>query len=281
MNYAELVSAIQAYTENTETNFVAEIPVFVRQAEQRIYNVAQPSFLRENVTGVLTTGNKFLQCPTDFLSTYSLAVYPYNSTTATGTSGLKTIVVGSNTGIAAGQQVTGTGIGTNALVRSISGTTITLTVANSATVSGTVIFQGDNLFLLNKDVNFIREAYPLTSQLSQPKHYAIFGPRSDDEAELTFIVGPTPNAGYTAELHYYYYPESIVTASTTWLGDNFDSVLLYGSLVEAYTYMKGEPDMLKLYQERYVQAIALYKNLADGKQRGDAYRDGQVRIAVS
>ena len=281
MNYAELVSAIQAYTENTETNFVAEIPVFVRQAEQRIYNTAQPSFLRKNVTGVLTTGNKFLQCPTDFLSAYSLGIFSNNSTTATGTSGLKTIVVASTTGIAVGQQVTGTGIGTNALVRSIASTTITLTVANSATVSGTVVFQGDNIYLLNKDVNFIREAYPLSSQLSEPKHYAIFGPRSDDEAELTFILGPTPNASYTAELHYYYYPESIVTASTTWLGDNFDSTLLYGSLMEAYTYMKGEPDMLKLYQERYVQAIALYKNLADGKQRGDAYRDGQVRVAVS
>ena len=281
MNYAELVSAIQAYTENTETNFVAEIPVFVRQAEQRIYNVAQPSNLRKNVTGVLTTGNKYLQCPTDFLSVYSLAVYPYNSTTATGTSGLKTIIVASTTGIAVGQQVTGTGIGVNALVRSIASTTITLTVANSGTVSGTVIFQGDNLYLLDKDVNFIREAYPLTSQLGEPKHYAIFGPRSDNEKELTFIVGPTPNSAYTAELHYFYYPESIVTASTTWLGDNFDSTLLYGSLVEAYTYMKGEPDMLKLYQDRYVQAIALYKNLADGKQRGDAYRDGQVRVAVS
>ena len=281
MNYAQLVSAIQAYTENTETNFVAEIPVFVRQAEQRIYNVAQPSFLRETVTGVLTTGNKFLQCPTDFLSAYSLGIFANNSTTATGTSGLKTIVVASTTGIAAGQQVTGTGIGVNALVRGIVGTTVTLTVANSGTVSGTVIFQGDNLYLLNKDVNFIREAYPLTSQLGEPKHYAIFGPRSDNERELTFILGPTPNANYTAELHYYYYPESIVTAGTTWLGDNFDSVLLYGSLIEAYTYMKGEADMLKLYQERYVQAIALYKNLADGKQRGDAYRDGQVRVAVS
>jgi hypothetical protein len=260
---------------------VAEIPVFVKQAEQRIYNVAQPANLRQNVTGTLTTGNKYLQCPTDFLSTYSLAIFPNNSTTATGTSGLKTIVVASTTGIAAGQQVTGTGIGTNALVRSIASTTVTLTVANSATVSGTVIFQGDNLFLINKDVNFIREAYPLSSQLSEPKHYAIFGPRSDNVNELTFIVGPTPNAAYSAELHYFYAPESIVTASTTWLGDNFDSVLLYGSLVEAYTYMKGEPDMLKLYQERYVQAIALYKNLADGKQRGDAYRDGQVRVSVS
>lgn len=281
MNYADLVSAIQAYTENTETSFVAEIPVFVRQAEQRIYNVAQPSFLRKNVVGFLTTGNKFLQCPTDFLSAYSLAIFPQNSTTATGTSGLKTIVVASTTGIAAGQQVTGTGIGVNALVRSIASTTVTLTVANSATVSGTVIFQGDNLYLLNKDVNFIREAYPFTSQLSEPKHYAIFGPRSDNEAELTFIVGPTPDSGYAAELHYFYYPESIVTAGTTWLGDNFDSTLLYGSLVEAYTYMKGEADMLKLYQDRYVQAIALYKNLSDGKQRGDAFRDGQVRVSVS
>ncbi len=281
MNYADLVSAIQAYTENTETDFVANIHVFVKQAEQRIYNVAQPSFLRKNVTGALTTGNKFLQCPTDFLSTYSLAIFPQNTTTATGTAALKTIVVASATGIAAGQQVTGTGIGVNALVRSISGTTITLTVANSATVSGSVVFQGDNIYLLNKDVNFIREAYPFTSQLSEPKHYAIFGPRSDDEAELTFIVGPTPDAAYMAELHYFYYPESIVTAGTTWLGDNFDSTLLYGSLVEAYTYMKGEADLLKLYQDRYVQAVALYKNLADGKQRGDAYRDGQVRVAVS
>ena len=122
MNYADLGSAIQAYTENTETDFVAEIPVFVRQAEQRIYNVAQPSFLRKNVTGALTTGNKYLQCPTDFLSAYSLGIFANNSTTATGTSGLKTIVVASASGIAAGQQVTGTGIGTNALVRSISGT---------------------------------------------------------------------------------------------------------------------------------------------------------------
>jgi hypothetical protein len=98
---------------------------------------------------------------------------------------------------------------------------------------------------------------------------------------LTIIVGPTPNATYVAELHYYYYPESIVTAGTTWLGDNFDSVLLYGTLCEALVYMKGEGDMIQLAQERYTQAIALYKNLGDGKQRGDAYRDGQVRVQVS
>jgi hypothetical protein len=255
----------------------------IKQAEQRVYNTVQIANLRRNVTGVLTPGNKYLACPNDFLSTYSLAVFPYNSTTATGSSGGYTITVASNTGIAAGQQVTGTGIGTNCIVRSVSGTTITLTVANSGAVSGTIVFQGDYLYLLNKDVNFIREAYPLSAYAAEPKHYAIFGPNSSDINELTFIVGPTPSANYYAELHYYYYPESIVTANNTWLGDNFDSVLLYGTLAEAGTYMKSGPDdgMYTLYQERYVQAMALLKNLGDGKQRMDAYRDGQVRVAVA
>jgi hypothetical protein len=135
--------------------------------------------------------------------------------------------------------------------------------------------------LLNKDVNFIREAYPNPTSTGKPKHYAIFGPQTNAITELSFIVGPTPDVSYLAELHYYYYPESIVTAGTTWLGDNFDSVLLYGTLCEAIAFMKGDPDLVKLYQDRYVQAIALYKNLADGKQRSDAYRDGQVRISVS
>lgn len=279
MNYTQLVTQVGDYCENTFPT--DNINVFIRQAEQRIYNLAQPANLRKNVTGVLTTGNKYLQCPADFLSVYSLAVYPYNTTTATGTSGQKTIVVASTTGISVDQQVTGTGIGTNAQVRSISGTTITLTVANSSTVSGSLIFQGDYLYLLNKDVNFIREAYPLSAFASEPRHYAIFGPRSDDVNELTFIVGPTPSAAYNAELHYNYYPESIVTAGTTWLGDNFDSVLLYGTICEAFFYMKGEEGMVKMAQDRYVQAVALYKNLADGKQRADAYRDGQVRTAVS
>ena len=279
MNYADLVTQVNDYCENSFPT--DNMNTFIRQAEQRVYNTVQIANLRKNVTGFLSVGNKYLQCPTDFLSTYSLAVYPYNTTTATGTSGAKTIVVASTTGIAVGQQVTGTGIGTNAQVRSIASTTITLTVANSATVSGSVLFQGDYLYLLNKDVNFIREAYPLSAQVSEPKHYAIFGPRSTNVNELTFIVGPTPDAAYSAELHYYYYPESIVTAGTTWLGDNFDSVLLYGTICEALVYMKGEEGMVKLAQERYVQAIALLKNLGDGKQRADAYRDGQVRVAVS
>ena len=140
---------------------------------------------------------------------------------------------------------------------------------------------GDYVYLLNKDVNFIREAYPSSSATGLPQHYAIFGPSTSDSKELSFILGPTPNTNYGVELHFYYYPESIVTAGQTWLGDNFDSALLYGTMCEAVTYMKGEADMVKLYQDRYVQAIALLKNLGDGKQRMDAYRDGQVRVAVS
>jgi len=281
MNYSELVTQVNDYCENSFPT--DNMNVFIRQAEQRIYNTAQPANLRKNVTGSLSSGNKYLAAPGDFLSVYSLAIYPYNTTTATGTSGQKTIVVASATGIAVGQQVTGTGIGTNSVVRSIAGTTITLTVANSNTVSGSVVFQGDYLYLLNKDVNFIREAYPLSAFASEPKHYAIFGPTvlGGITNELTLIVGPTPDSSYNAELHYNYYPESIVTAGTTWLGDNFDSVLLYGPICEALVYMKGDQGMLTVAQERYVQAIALYKNLSDGKQRADAYRDGQVRVSVS
>jgi hypothetical protein len=98
---------------------------------------------------------------------------------------------------------------------------------------------------------------------------------------LSFILGPTPNAAYNVELHYYYYPTSIVTAGSTWLGDNFDSVLLYGSLVEAYTFMKGEPDLLTLYNTKYNEALALAKRLGDGMERQDAYRSGQFRQAVT
>jgi hypothetical protein len=139
-------------------------------------------------------------------------------------------------------------------------------------------------YLLNKDANFIRQAYPTPNSTGEPKYYALFGPTILNSAittELSLILGPTPDAAYYVELHYYYYPESIVTASTTWLGDNFDSVLLYGTINEALFYTKGEPDLVKTAQDRYVQAIALYKNLADGKQRADAYRDGQLRVAVS
>ena len=133
---------------------------------------------------------------------------------------------------------------------------------------------GEYHYLLNKDVNYIRQAFPFPAVSGRPTHYAYFDAN-------TFILGPTPNATYTMELHYGYYPESIVTAGTTWLGNNFDSALFYGALCEAITFMKGEPDMIKQYQDRYVQAIALLKNLGDGKLRQDAYRDGQVRVQVA
>jgi len=279
MNYTELKAQINDICEN---NFAdVSLDMFTRQAEQKIYNSVQISNLRRNVTGVLTTGNKYLSCPDDFLSTYSLAIYPYNTTTATGTAGQNTIVVASSSGITAGQAVSGVGIATGALVRAVSGTTITLSIVNSGAVSGTIVFQGDFLYLLNKDVNFIREAYPNSSATSQPKHYAIFGPTSTDVRELTFIVGPTPNYNYRAELHYFYYPESIVTAGTTWLGDNFDSALLNGALVEALRFMKGEAADTAVYDKLYLQALTLLKNLGDGKQRADAYRDGQYRMPVT
>jgi len=217
MTYAELVVAVSDYCENTFPT--VDMNIMIKQAEQRIYNTVQVANLRKNVTGLLTSGNKYLSAPDDFLSTYSLAVYP-----------------------SAG---------------------------------------GDYLYLLNKDVNFIRDAYPNPTDTGKPKHYAIFGPQSADVKELTFILGPTPDAGYTAELHYYYYPESIVTASQTWLGDNFDSALLNGTMVEAIRYMKGEKDLVDFYNQMYVQSISLLKNLGDGKQRMDAYRDGQVRNPVS
>jgi hypothetical protein len=153
------------------------------------------------------------------------------------------------------------------------------------------IFSGSGpyTFLLNKDVNFIREAYPTPTDTGTPKYYALFGPTTTagppslPTNELSFILGPTPDATYSAELHYYYYPESITTIASgqTWLGDNFDTVLLYGALVEAYTYMKGEADLVALYDGKYKEALVLAKRLGDGMERQDAYRSGQYRQAVT
>ena len=160
----------------------------------------------------------------------------------------------------------------------------TYSLAVVTDVTGGNLNTGTYEYLLNKDVNYIRQAYPTPNDTGVPKYYALFGPTVSGSSitnELTFIIGPTPDANYDVELHYYYYPESIVTAVNTWLGDNFDSVLLYGSLVEAYTYMKGEADMLALYNQKYVEALALAKRLGDGMERQDAYRSGQFRQAVT
>ena len=208
MNYTELTTNIEDITENSFT--ADQLAMFTQQAEQKIYNTVQIPALRRNVTGTLSSGNKYLGAPTDFLYTYSLAV-----------------------------------------------------------VDGS----GEYHFLLNKDVNFIREAYPTPTATGLPKHYAYF----DDDS---IILGPTPDSNYTMELHYGYYPESIVTANNTWLGDEFDSALLNGALLEALRFMKGEPDMVQMYERMYVQSLKLLKMLGDGKLREDTYRSGQFRMEV-
>jgi len=289
VNYTQLKQLIQDYTQNYETTFVADIPTFVEQAEQRIYNSVQFPSLRKNVTGTITQYNQYLATPNDFLAPYSLAIYENATTTATGTSGTYTITVASATNIALGQIPSGTGIALGALVTNINGLVITLSLPNTGTVSGNVTFQGNFLYLINKDVNFIREVYGNPVAYGTPQYYALFGPTVTSGAitnELSFILGPTPDLNYTAELHYYYYPVSIADTTnnpngTSWLGDNFDTVLLYGSLVEAYTFMKGETDMFTIYNQKYTEALALAKRLGDGMERRDAYRSGQTRIDVS
>ena len=157
-----------------------------------------------------------------------------------------------------------------------------LAVYSLAVIDGS----GNYEYLLNKDVNFLRAAYPNPNSTGIPKYYALFGPTTTNATppaitnELSFMLAPTPDNSYTVELHYYYYPESIVTAGTTWLGDNFDSALLYGALIEAYTYMKGEADVLANYNKRYEESMNLAKRLGDGMERQDAYRSGQVRYPV-
>lgn len=227
MTYTELVNAIQEYTENYESVFVANIPVFIKQTETRVYNTVQLPSIRRNSTGVLSPNNKYLSAPNDFLSVYSLAVIE-------------------NYG-QAGEQYH---------------------------------------FLLNKDVNYIREAYPGPSDTGLPQYYAIFGPTVSGNVttdELSFILGPTPDDTYTVELHYYYYPESITEAADgrTWLGDNYDPVLLYGALREAYLFMKGETDLIQNVEAKYNEALGELKRLGDGLERQDAYRSGQVRVKVT
>jgi hypothetical protein len=301
MNYVQLYQAIQDYSENTESLFVSNIPLFVREAEERIYNSVQIPSLRKNVTGTVTASNKYLSCPNDYLSTYSMAV---------------------------------------------------------------IEATGEYRYLLNKDVNFIREAYPSPTSTGLPKYYALFGSQYSNANELSFLVGPTPDASYNVELHYFYYPVSIVQGAisgsgtiaggslytngtynnvtltggtgngvsadivvsgqtvtsvtiknsgsfyvigdqltcpsssiggsgsgflytitsidnvqgTSWLGDNYDPVLLYGSMREAMLFMKGEADLVKYYDDKYNEALMQLNRLGSGLERGDAYRDGQYRI---
>ena len=313
MNYVQLQQTIQDYSENTEALFVANIPTFVQQAEERVFNTINFPSLRRNVTGTLTAGNKYLSLPNDWLSTYSVAV---------------------------------------------------------------IDTSGNYTYLLNKDVNFIREAYPNPGSANNalPKYYSIFGPQYTLQNELSCILGPTPDASYPVELHYFFYPPSIVqgiitllnvasysvgslytngvytnvpltyttgvngsganatasivvsggvvssvtlqnggsmyvvgdvlTASssyiggtgsgfsiavtavnnstgTSWLGDNFDPVLLYGAMREAMLFMKGEADLVGYYEQKYQEALGLAKRLGDGLERGDSYRDGQTKMNVS
>jgi hypothetical protein len=210
MTYSELVAAINSYSENSFDT--TDVNTFIEQAEQRIFNTVQLPDLRRNQVGNTTSGNKYLTTPSDWLSTYSLAVVDSNN---------------------------------------------------------------EYTYLINKDVNFIRESFPDTDSAfyGKPEYYAIF----DDN---TFILGPTPDQNYTVELHYFYYPTSIVTAGTSWLGDNFDTALFYGSLLEAATYLKAEPDTIANYNQRYMDAISMLKQLGDGKDRRDAYRSGQARYEV-
>jgi len=301
MNYEQLYNNIQSYAENTEQLFVANIPVFVMEAEERIYNSVQLPSLRKNVIGTMTSGNSYLSCPIDYLSTYSLAV---------------------------------------------------------------IDSSGNYSYLLNKDVNFIRQSYPNPTSTGMPQYYALFGTQYNNNNELSFILGPTPDTNYSAELHYFYYPPTIVqgqisllgtitggslytngiyqnvsltggsganatadiliasgavvscnlkfggnfyiagdilscsslgstgsgfsilvnavsnATGTSWLGDNYDPVLFYGAMREAMIFMKGEQDMVAYYQKMYEEALAQLNRLGTGLERGDAYRNGQARIMV-
>lgn len=211
LTYTTLKQAIQDYTESSETTFVNNLDLIIKQAEDRILKSVQLPDFRVNKTGNMTSGNQYLTMPTDFLAPYSLAV---------DDSGYE--------------------------------------------------------YLIFKDVNFIREAYPASSTSGTPKYYAIFD-------EDTFIVGPTPDENFTVELHYFYKPTSITASGdgTSWLGTNAESVLLYGCLVEAYTFLKGDTDLLQLYSVRYEDALADLKSLGEGYSTTDSYRSGTVRGARS
>ena len=212
--YAGLSQAIQSFTEVDEPTFVNNIPNFVQDTERLVNNTVQLPAFRRNVTGTVTPNFPYLTIPSDFLSTFSVAV-----------------------------------MGTDALATP------------------------NYSYLLNKDVNYIREAFPFPAVTGLPEYYSIFDAN-------TFILGPTPDAVYNIELHYFAYPQSIVDAGQTWLSINYPNVLLYGALAEAYIFLKGEADVLQMYQSKFDQAMAPLKQLGDGKDRQDNYRTPQVRQQV-
>jgi len=213
MNYAELTQAIQDYTDNQEATFVASIPTFVQQAEQRIYRSVLIPELRKNATGTMQSGNRYLARPSDFLSMFALAV-----------------------------------------------------------IDGA----GSYSYLYDKDMNFMREAYPDPSVTGLPKYYAQFD-GDVPTATGNFLLGPTPDGNYVVEVQYYYDPPSIVDQGTSWLGENAEGALLYGSLLEAYTFMKGDPDLMATYQSRYDSAMAQL-GVVDQRSKRDSYRDGEARM---
>jgi len=304
MNYNELSQTIQDYVETTEALFVLNIPTFVKQAEERVYNTVQLPSLRKNVVGTATQNNKYLSCPNDYLSSFSMAVIRAN---------------------------------------------------------------GEYEYLLNKDVNFIRQAYPQPTDVGLPRYYALFGSQFSNRNELSFILGPTPDANYNVELHYFYYPPTIVQGTiattsnivagtsysagtylgvnltggqgtgatadivvsgggvtsvtirnpgslyvvgdvlsapssaigntgsgftvsvatvdnatgTSWLGDNYSPVLLYGAMREAVLFQKGEQDIVAYYEQQFQSALQQLNRLGTGLERGDSYRDGQAKIKVN
>jgi len=301
MNYETLYNNIQAYAENTEQLFVASIPVFIQQAEDRIYNSVNLPSLRKNVTGTLTASNPYVALPTDWLANYSIAV---------------------------------------------------------------IDSSGSYNYLLSKDVNFLREAYPTATATGLPKYYALFGSQISNLEDMTYLLAPTPDQNYTVEMHYFYYPPTIVqgqivtvnslvggslytngiyqnvpltggsganatadivivggvvtscsitfggnfyvvgdilscsslgntgsgfsvtvsvisnATGQSWLGNNYDPVLFYGAMREAMLFMKGEADLVKYYEDKYQESLSQLKRLADGMERGDFYRDGQLKINV-
>lgn len=203
-----LTQSVQDWTENDESTFVAEIPFFIKNAEERIFKTVDLDYFRKNVEGTTTADNKFLQKPSDYMATFSLSL----------------------------------------------------------------VSSGANVFLLQKDVNFLQEFHPDPTVTGTPKYYAQFDVNN-------FILAPTPSSAFAVELHYYYRPASLTTddSGTTWISTNAPDALLYATLMEAYTFMKGEKDVLDLYNGRFLEALSRLKNYAEGRNYSDSYREGLVR----